>query len=151
MTAGSHPIDREWFDARLKAAGLSLRRAAADIGMDPSALSRSLNGKRRLQIAEADRLARVLGVPAALLIARIGGRGEWSVPLVAAEETPPFVHDAEGPKRKDREKAAGEGATDKSSFRHHPVFGMWKGIVTLDPDYDYTQPADPDWGKVYDD
>lgn len=31
----------------------------------------------------------------------------------------------------------------------HPAFGVWKGLVTLDPDYDYTQPADPDWGKVY--
>jgi hypothetical protein len=33
---------------------------------------------------------------------------------------------------------------------HHPAFGVWKGLVTLLPDYDYTQPADPDWGKVYD-
>ena len=33
----------------------------------------------------------------------------------------------------------------------HPAFGVWKGLVTLDPDYDYTQPADPDWGKVYED
>jgi hypothetical protein len=31
----------------------------------------------------------------------------------------------------------------------HPAFGAWKGRVTLLPDYDYTQPADPDWGKVY--
>jgi hypothetical protein len=33
----------------------------------------------------------------------------------------------------------------------HPIWGVWKGLVTLDPDYDYTQPADPDWGKVYED
>lgn len=33
----------------------------------------------------------------------------------------------------------------------HPLFGVWKGKVTLDPNYDYTQPADPDWGKVYED
>jgi transcriptional regulator with XRE-family HTH domain len=33
----------------------------------------------------------------------------------------------------------------------HPAFGVWKGKVTLLPDYDYTQPADPDWGKVYED
>lgn len=151
MTGAPNPIDRDWLDARLKAAGLSLRRAAAAIGMDPSALSRSLNGKRRLQIAEADRLARVLGVPSAVLIARIGGRAEGAEPFGAAEETPPFVHDDEGATRKAARKTSGKAAVDKSSFRHHPVFGMWKGIVTLDPDYDYTQPADPDWGKVYGD
>jgi hypothetical protein len=38
----------------------------------------------------------------------------------------------------------------KGSGRH-PVWGVWKGLVTLDPDYDYTQPADPEWGKVYKD
>ena len=32
----------------------------------------------------------------------------------------------------------------------HPLFGVWKGLVTLVPDYDYTAPADPEWGKVYD-
>lgn len=32
----------------------------------------------------------------------------------------------------------------------HPAFGIWKGLVTLDPGYDYTQPAYPEWGKVYD-
>lgn len=151
MAEHPHPIDRDWFAARLKAAGLSLRKAAAQIGMDPSALSRSLNGKRRLQIAEVDRLARVLGVPAALLIDRIGGRGEAILPLVAEEDTPPFIHDDAGSTRDAAAQVAGKDVTDKSSFRHHPVFGMWKGIVTLDPDYDYTQPADPDWGKVYDD
>jgi hypothetical protein len=40
-------------------------------------------------------------------------------------------------------EAAGE-------LKRHPAFGVWKGKVTLLPDYDYTQPADPDWGKVYD-
>lgn len=34
--------------------------------------------------------------------------------------------------------------------RRHPAFGVWVGKVTLLPDYDYTQPSDPDWGKVYD-
>lgn len=31
----------------------------------------------------------------------------------------------------------------------HPAWGIWKGLVTLDPNYDYTQPADPEWGGVY--
>lgn len=39
----------------------------------------------------------------------------------------------------------------EATKKRHPAFGAWKGLVTLDPDYDYTQPADPDWGKVYED
>ena len=32
-----------------------------------------------------------------------------------------------------------------------PLFGCMAGTLTLLPDYDYTAPADPDWGKVNDD
>lgn len=40
---------------------------------------------------------------------------------------------------------------ESTSDKPHPAWGIWVGKVTLLPDYDYTQPADPDWGKVYDD
>jgi hypothetical protein len=40
---------------------------------------------------------------------------------------------------------------EKKPPARHPAWGVWKGLVTLDPNYDYTQPADPDWGKVYED
>ena len=32
-----------------------------------------------------------------------------------------------------------------------PLFGCLAGTLTLLPDVDYAAPADPDWGKVYDD
>lgn len=32
-----------------------------------------------------------------------------------------------------------------------PLFGCMWGTLKILPDVDYTQPADPDWGKVYDD
>ncbi len=47
-------------------------------------------------------------------------------------------------------ETAEPSAAEKKQVRH-PAFGVWKGLVTLDPNHDYTQPADPDWGKVYDD
>ncbi|MHB1104204.1 MAG: helix-turn-helix transcriptional regulator [Devosia sp.] len=34
---------------------------------------------------------------------------------------------------------------------HHPAFGCMKDTLTILPGVDLTEPADPDWGKVYDD
>lgn len=31
----------------------------------------------------------------------------------------------------------------------HPLFGALKGLVHVPPGVDLTEPADPDWGKVY--
>jgi len=36
----------------------------------------------------------------------------------------------------------------KKSDRH-PMFGALKGLVRIPPGVDLTEPADPDWGKVY--
>ena len=34
---------------------------------------------------------------------------------------------------------------------YDPIFGCMKGTMTIPPDLDLTAPADPDWGKVYQD
>lgn len=31
----------------------------------------------------------------------------------------------------------------------HPLFGALKGLIRVPPGVDLTEPADPDWGKVY--
>lgn len=31
----------------------------------------------------------------------------------------------------------------------HPLFGALKGLAHIPPGVDLTEPADPDWGKVY--
>jgi hypothetical protein len=31
----------------------------------------------------------------------------------------------------------------------HPLFGALKGLVRIPPGVDLTEPADPDWGRVY--
>ena len=33
----------------------------------------------------------------------------------------------------------------------HPLFGALKDVTFVPPGVDLTEPADPDWGKVYDD
>ena len=32
----------------------------------------------------------------------------------------------------------------------HPLFGALKGLTRIPPGVDLTEPADPDWGNVYD-
>jgi hypothetical protein len=31
----------------------------------------------------------------------------------------------------------------------HPLFGALEGVMSIQPGVDLTEPADPDWGKVY--
>lgn len=33
---------------------------------------------------------------------------------------------------------------------HHPLFGALKGTVYIPPGVDLTEPADPEWGKIWD-
>lgn len=41
--------------------------------------------------------------------------------------------------------------SDNASETKHPLFGCMKGTSIVMPGVDLTEPADPDWGKVYDD
>jgi hypothetical protein len=40
--------------------------------------------------------------------------------------------------------------TDAKRGERHPLFGALKDITLVPPGIDLTEPADPDWGKVYD-
>jgi hypothetical protein len=40
---------------------------------------------------------------------------------------------------------------DGTLIELHPAYGCMKGTMTIPDDLDLTAPADPDWGKVYDD
>ncbi|MFN3548069.1 MAG: hypothetical protein ACK4U0_11325 [Mesorhizobium sp.] len=47
---------------------------------------------------------------------------------------------------------AGESAKDlgQELTGQDPLFGCMRGTLKILPGVDYTKPADPDWGKVYD-
>jgi hypothetical protein len=49
-----------------------------------------------------------------------------------------------------RPAAEGQGSSDREIRNRHPLFGLWKGMIHVAPGVDLTEPADPDWGKVYD-
>jgi hypothetical protein len=53
-------------------------------------------------------------------------------------------------KKTRRGKSSPSLATNTQSGRH-PIFGALRGTITIAPGVDLTEPADPEWGKVYDD
>jgi hypothetical protein len=52
------------------------------------------------------------------------------------------------------EKAGSGAAQPEAKARkgeRHPLFGALKDVTFIPPGVDLTEPADPDWGKVYED
>lgn len=58
-------VNKRFFDDKLRDRRLSLRSVAKQMDMLPSQLSLTLNGKRRMQIAEAVKIGQILGAPLA--------------------------------------------------------------------------------------
>jgi hypothetical protein len=63
--------------------------------------------------------------------------------------------DIEGRKLTFRRRSAApqkQKKSDRSPTRsgYPPFYGLLKGTITIAPGVDLTEPADPDWGKVYD-
>lgn len=56
-------VNKRFFMDTMKDRQMSLREVAKRIDVWPAALSRSLDGKRKMQIAEAVSLAQVLNIP----------------------------------------------------------------------------------------
>lgn len=44
-----------------------------------------------------------------------------------------------------------EKAVTARKGERHPLFGALKDVTIIPPGVDLTEPADPEWGKVYDD
>lgn len=66
------PPDGDWFSARIAEVHLQKQMVADKLGMHPNLLHKLLSGERRCQIGEAIALARMLKVPKAEIVARLG-------------------------------------------------------------------------------
>lgn len=75
------PLDLLWFRRAFADAGLSQNEVAAKIGLDRSAFSRTMLGKRRIQVEEMKRLASVLGVSQDEILRHAGGKSA-KIPLI---------------------------------------------------------------------
>lgn len=70
--AMKYPIDRKWFQSKLVEKSITQRKVAAALGVDPSSVTVLFAGNRRLQLAEADILADLLGEPVAEVLKHAG-------------------------------------------------------------------------------
>lgn len=121
MAASSSKLDKEWFVERMRRRGLSMRSLAKEIGLDPAALSKTLNGTRKMQVDEVVSIASVLGEQEAdVLVRATGGDPSQS------------------------------GAPTRVDTGRHPLFGCLKGMLVIPPDLDLTQPADPELADYLD-
>jgi transcriptional regulator with XRE-family HTH domain len=136
-------IDSAWFYQQLEKDGRSLRGMARALGLDPSAVSRMLRGERKMTAEEQDGIAAYLGVP----MADVAARRRGDVLGFAEGGQEPLKRDDEAGvigKRKDVDTNGADNFLDR-------IRGRMAGTVTLAPGVDLTEPADPDWARVYDD
>lgn len=94
-------VDRAWFKAKLKERGETQVKLARYLEVDASAITLLLNGKRRLQLAHAEKIAQFLKVPKAEVLRHVGmdieqhiasSQDERRVPIVGRIDTEGTVH-----------------------------------------------------------
>lgn len=136
-------LDGHWLDLRLEEAGSNRAGLARALGKDRATVTKIVQGKREVKLREVDIVAAHLACSREEVL-RWAGMASTERPQGFGEMKQPEYEVDAPPLGASTKLKAG----DKS---RHPLFGVWKGKVTLDPNYDYTRPADPDWGKVYED
>jgi transcriptional regulator with XRE-family HTH domain len=152
-------IDTAWFHEQLEARHESVRGLGRFMNIDASAASRMLKGERKMSADEQDRIAAFLGVSLEEVAAH--RRGEHSGFAERKQEAyqsgggaampePPVKMFTEADIVYKDGKRWME-AQDGRLIELHPAFGCMKGTMTVPEDLDLTAPADPDWGKVYED
>ena len=141
-------IDSEWFYRQLEKEGQSLRAMARALGLDPSAVSRMLKGERKMSAEEQDGIADYLGVS----INEVATRRRGEVAGFAEKGQEGFVVDEPvgGYTEKPALLRRGQEDGEPKSY-YERVRGCMKGTITIPPGVDLTEPADPEWAKLYDD
>lgn len=136
-----HPLDRKWLETRLRRIDSNQARLARAMGKDRSVVNRLLNGERKLKLAEIETIAEHLHLPVAAVL-------EWAgVPTTDSSTRKGFAEmtqaELEMPKPKVSVWESGSKAT------RHPAFGALKGLITIKPGVNLTEPVFEDWKKLY--
>ncbi|SIQ22356.1 Helix-turn-helix [Rhizobium sp. RU20A] len=145
-------IDSAWFYRQLEARGGSVRDLARFLELDPSSVSRMLRGERKMSAEEQDGIAAYFGLPLADVAAR--RKGETTGFSEPGQE--PFAMGSEmemvraiRPEHRSGGRTSPQGSDTSLSFFER-IRSKMAGTVTVMPGVDLTEPADPDWARVYD-
>jgi transcriptional regulator with XRE-family HTH domain len=142
-------IDSEWFYRQLEKDGRSLRDMAKMLGLDPSAVSRMLHGERKMSAEEQDGVADYLGVS----IGEVAAHRQGEAFGFSERQQEAFEMDvdpgAASRKQKKPPLTEPDAEVDNRSFLER-IRERMAGTVTIPPGVDVTEPADPEWGKAYD-
>lgn len=142
-------IDGAWFKQQFDRAGLSMREVARRLPagkhgkpMDPSALSRALNGTRKMSISEAKNIARILKLSEAVVVQKALG-ADSGASMTPAQMPPVGAPDLATAADTPQHDAHGSGR-----LRRHPAWGALKGTTIVMPGVDLTEPTAPEWGRL---
>lgn len=125
-------VDKQWFLDRQAEKSLSLRKMAKLMDIDPSALSRMLNGQRKIKPSEIRSMAGILGTSDAEILAHIVGKGATTA-VVSESSAAAFVNKSRAARISD-----------------HPGFGFMKGLIKIEDGFDITGPfGDEPWDEGY--
>ena len=152
-------IDTQWFHQQLEGRGASVRGLARFMNIDASAVSRMLKGERKMSAEEQDKIADFLGLGLDEVAARRRGevpgfaegkQERYSVhgPVAETEPSVKMFTEADVIYKDGKRWMETENG---ELIELHPIFGCMKGTMTIPDDLDLTAPADPDWGKIYED
>lgn len=134
-------INREWFVDQLKKKRMNQSDIARALGLDKSAVSRLLSGKRGLNAHEQDKIAHILGISveefATLRTAAQGGFAERG--------QAPF--DTGGGVTGRRLAGVVTDTDDDQDLPDHPIWGSMAGTITVMPGVDLTAPMEFEWGE----
>ncbi|KKB13087.1 hypothetical protein VE25_03825 [Devosia geojensis] len=140
-----HPLDQKWLEEHLSKVDSNRARLARTLGRDRSAVTRLLNGERKLKLAEIPTIAEHLRVPvdavlewAGIPTAEFNARKGLAEMAQAEFKQPPVA-----------QTATQQTTTKQLPQRRHPAFGALKGLITIKPGVDLTEPAFEDWRKLY--
>jgi len=126
-------IDKQWFLDRLAAKGLSLRKTAKLMDIDPSALSRMLNRQRKMKVSEIQTMAGILGTSDSEILAHVDDKSATTAVRSKTNAT-----------------AAPINKSQPARISDHPGFGFMKGLIKIEEGFDVAGPFDDEpWDEGY--
>jgi transcriptional regulator with XRE-family HTH domain len=137
-------VDKRWFQDRMADADVTQRRVAEELGIDPSAMTNLLNGKRNPRVEEVLIMAKTLRVSKEAVLAHMGLQssaavpGESSTPVIGWVDDDGVLHEGkvEGPTN----MPTPPGVPDGAVAVRYQTGGSFDGWVAFFVPSEYVRP-----------